>query len=375
MAFKMKGSAFKLGNVATKSALKDVVPKIPKGASALAVENNRKQRQAHAQFHTDNPKLNENHETKERQIEMDKDPNLLPTNYPLPMKSPMKDQKANTKSSDRQAHTGAAHQHNWEGSTEEEVYPENYPETEEAKVKRLNEIRRKQEIERAAQKESPNEMKSPLENKQPYDKTKKITEQHNRPGEEEWAHNIAKHPAPNPTIPREMKKKDWKKKSGPKMKSPAKQLDKFRSSEDEAKRILTKGAAGTEFVKGARSKGGATSEKGKRTTYTKQDDGTYSKKVEKIKKGETAEGWKTKKDKTISSKKAERQVKRKTKKAARSGKKADIKEIRAHAKRLKGMAKTGEYDVNKKDVKEWKKGTIKATRKQFKENPEVFADR
>ena len=64
----------------------------------------------------------------------------------------MKDQKANTKSSDRQAHMGADHQHNWKGSTEEEVHPENYPETEEAKQKRLNEKRRKQEMESAAQK-------------------------------------------------------------------------------------------------------------------------------------------------------------------------------------------------------------------------------
>ena len=51
---------------------------------------------------------------------------------------------------------------------------------------------------------------SPMKDKQPYDKSKKITEQHNRPGEEEWAHNIAKHPA-KPRPPRG-RKEDWKKK-------------------------------------------------------------------------------------------------------------------------------------------------------------------
>ena len=63
---------------------------------------------------------------------------------------------------------------------------------------------------------------SPMKDKQPYDKSKKITEQHNRPGEEEWAHNIAKHPA-KPRPPRG-RKEDWTRKekmeSGPKTKSP-----------------------------------------------------------------------------------------------------------------------------------------------------------
>ena len=61
---------------------------------------------------------------------------------------------------------------------------------------------------------------SPMKDKQPYDRTKKLTEQHNRPGEEEVMHNIAKHPA-NPLPP--PGKKDWRKKDGPKMKSPLEQ--------------------------------------------------------------------------------------------------------------------------------------------------------
>ena len=146
-----------------------------------------------------------------------------------------------------------------------------------------------------------------------------------------------------------------------KMKSPAKQA--------EAKIIKTKDNAGAEFVKGGRSKKGVTFEKGKRTTYSKETDGTTSKKVEKIKKGETGEGWKTTKDKTISSKKAARQIKRKTKKAERSGKKADIKSIKNVSKKLIESGK------DKKEVKKWKKETIKGTRKDFKKNPERFADR
>lgn len=139
-------------------------------------------------------------------------------------------------------------------------------------------------------------------------------------------------------------------------KSVLKQLDKFRSSEDEPKRIKTTDDKGIEFVKGSRSKGGATSEKGKRTTYAKEIDGTTSKKVEKIKKGETPGGWETTKDKTISSKKAARQIKRKTKKAERSGKKTDIKSIKNISKKLIESGK------DKKEVSKWKKETIKGTK-------------
>jgi len=78
-----------------------------------------------------------------------------------------------------------------------------------------------------------------------------------------------------------------------------------------------RGNADVVFTKGARSHAGSdrTSERGKKTSYYKKDDGSYHKTVSRKKKGSAAgaESWETKKVKKISSKRAERQIKRKSK--------------------------------------------------------------
>ena len=99
----------------------------------------------------------------------------------------------------------------------------------------------------------------------------------------------------------------------------------------------------------------------KTTVYTKGEGGTYTKKVQKIKKGATSDKeWETKKEKTISAKKAKRQIKRKTKRAERSDRKADIKEVRAKAKTMR--KDEGLTRADKKDIRKRKKATIKAIR-------------
>jgi|10_taG_2_1085330.scaffolds.fasta_scaffold00695_18 hypothetical protein len=142
-------------------------------------------------------------------------------------------------------------------------------------------------------------------------------------------------------------------------KSPAKQVD------PDAKKVISSGKVegkeATRYTKGARSKDGTTYEKGKTTTYVKQDDDTYTKTVKKVGKGATSDAeWKTKKDKTISAKKAERQIARKTKRAERSGKRADVKEVRGRAKTMR--KDEGLTRADKKDIKTRKKATIKAIR-------------
>jgi hypothetical protein len=139
------------------------------------------------------------------------------------------------------------------------------------------------------------------------------------------------------------------------MGSPAKQVD------PDAKKVISSGKVegkeATRYTKGARSKDGATYEKGKTTTYVKQDDDTYTKTVKKIGKGATSDAeWKTKKDKTISAKKAERQIKRKTKRAERSDKKARRKEVKGVIKE----AKTAGVDrQERKAMKKFAKQAIK----------------
>lgn len=133
----------------------------------------------------------------------------------------------------------------------------------------------------------------------------------------------------------------------------------------DAKRVISKSPdeKTTVYTKGARTEKGATgtSERGKKTTYTKGEGGTYTKKVQKIKKGATSDKeWETKKEKTISAKKAERQIKRKTKRAERSDRKADIKEVRAKAKTMR--KDEGLTRADKKDIRKRKKATIKAIR-------------
>ena len=130
-----------------------------------------------------------------------------------------------------------------------------------------------------------------------------------------------------------------------------------------AKKVISSGKIdgkdATDFTKGARTERGGkgTYEKGKKQIYTKQDDNTYTKETRKIDKGATSDTeWESKKTKTISAKKAERQIARKTKKASRSSKRADVKDVRATAKK---MIKGG-YD--KKDIRTRKKATIKAIR-------------
>tara|TARA_Y100000401_G_C8291993_1_gene209232 strand:+ start:557 stop:1012 length:456 start_codon:yes stop_codon:yes gene_type:complete len=123
----------------------------------------------------------------------------------------------------------------------------------------------------------------------------------------------------------------------------------------DAKRVISTKGKVTKYTKGGRHGVGGAIEKARQTTYTKQDDGTYTKKVATAPKGATSDAdLVTKREKTISTKKAERQIRRKTKKAERSSKRADIKRVKTKAKEA---IKAG-YD--KKDIKTRKKATIKA---------------
>ena len=133
--------------------------------------------------------------------------------------------------------------------------------------------------------------------------------------------------------------------------SPMKQVN------PDAKKVISTKGETTKYTKGGRHGVGGAIEKGKQTTYTKKDDGTYTKKVATAKKGATSDAdLVTKKEKTISAKKAERQIKRKTKRADRSGRRADVKKVRTDAKTA---IKEG-YD--KKEVKAQRKATVKEIR-------------
>jgi len=135
--------------------------------------------------------------------------------------------------------------------------------------------------------------------------------------------------------------------------SPAKQTD------PDVKRVISSGKVGgketTMYTKGARPGVGGQIEKGRHVTYTKQDDDTYTKKVETSPKGATSDKQKvTKKEKTISTKRAERQIERKTRRAERSDKKARRKEVRGVLKQAK------EAGVDKKERRAMKKFAKKA---------------
>ena len=133
--------------------------------------------------------------------------------------------------------------------------------------------------------------------------------------------------------------------------SPAKQVN------PDAKRVISTKGKATKYTKGGRHGAGGAIEKARQTTYTKQDDGAYTKKVATAKKGATSDAdLVTKKEKTISAKKAERQIKRKTNRAERSGKRADVKEVR---EAYKPYIKDKE---TKKQAKTERKAKVKAIR-------------
>ena len=89
------------------------------------------------------------------------------------------------------------------------------------------------------------------------------------------------------------------------------------------KKVITKSGNTTVYTKGGRPGPGGQIEKSRQTTYTKNEDGTYTKKVNTAKKGaKTDLEKKERSSKVISAKKAERQIARKTKRAERSAKKA-----------------------------------------------------
>ncbi len=153
--------------------------------------------------------------------------------------------------------------------------------------------------------------------------------------------------------------------------SPVKQTN------SEQKKVISTSSDGskTMYTSGGRHGAGGSIEKGKSTTYTKQEDGTYNKKVETSKKGSTSDADKvTKKDKTISAKRAEKQIARKTKKAERSEKKArkappkglkstifDSKNIKKVKKEInvkeRFTSKKGKRDLLKKYKKAKKSGS------------------
>ena len=137
--------------------------------------------------------------------------------------------------------------------------------------------------------------------------------------------------------------------------SPAKQVN------PDAKRVISTKGKATKYTKGGRHGAGGAIEKARQTTYTKQDDGAYTKKVATAPKGATSDAdLVTKKEKTISAKKAERQIRKKTKRAERSSKRADVKEVRAEARTIKKDKSLTRAD--KKDIRKRKKATIKAIR-------------
>ena len=150
--------------------------------------------------------------------------------------------------------------------------------------------------------------------------------------------------------------------------SPAKQVD------PNTKKVISTSGNETRYTKGARPGAGGQIEKGRHVTYTKQDDDTYTKKVETSPKGATSDAEKvTKKEKTISAKRAEKQIARKTKKAERSAEKAakPPKKLRStvfdskETKKVKGEintkfasdSKKGKRDLLKKYKKAIKSGS------------------
>ena len=137
--------------------------------------------------------------------------------------------------------------------------------------------------------------------------------------------------------------------------------DKKSPAKIEAKKIISKSGDKVMYTKGGRhSADGSTKEKGRYTTYTKKDDGTYTKKVETAKKGsKTDDDKKVRKEKTISAKRAERQIKRKARKADRSERKADVKFMKSRAKQAV------EAGADKKKVK----ADLKRIKKDIKNRP------
>ena len=134
--------------------------------------------------------------------------------------------------------------------------------------------------------------------------------------------------------------------------SPMKKVD------DNQKKVISTSGNETQYHKGARPGAGGQIEKGRHVTYTKQDDDTYTKKVETSPKGATSDDEKvTKKVKTISSKRAERQIKSKTKKAERSAEKASKtpKKLRSTIFDSKETKKVKE-EINTKMASQSKKG-------------------
>lgn len=143
--------------------------------------------------------------------------------------------------------------------------------------------------------------------------------------------------------------------------SPMKQTD------PNQKKVISSRGNETRYTSGGRHGAGGSIEKTRQTTYTKQDDGAYTKKVATAKKGATSDAdLVTKKEKTISAKRAERQIKRKTKKAERSAKKAA-----KPAKKLRGTifdskeTKKVKREINTKMASTSKKGK-KDTLKKYK---------
>ena len=154
--------------------------------------------------------------------------------------------------------------------------------------------------------------------------------------------------------------------------SPVKQVD------DNQKKVISTSGDGksTRYTKGARPGHGGQIEKGKHVTYTKQDDDTYTKKVETSPKGAKSDAEKkTKSEKTISAKKAERQIRRKTKKVEKSAKKAA-----KPAKKLKTTifdskdTKKAKKEINTKmssDSKKLKRDTLKKYKKAKKSGSNI----
>jgi len=159
MAFKMKGNPYKMGAMATKSALKQT--KKPHSGTTDSPTR---------QF---NPGDYYDTKTDERKLPMD-------MKSPTKMKSPVKDYSQNQYHSMGDSRMPSAHPHKKRttgrgGLVEDGAGPIN------------------------TKKEG---VKSPVKNKQPEVKG------HNRPGEEEVMHNIAKHPArQTPNAPDLRKKK------------------------------------------------------------------------------------------------------------------------------------------------------------------------
>ena len=131
--------------------------------------------------------------------------------------------------------------------------------------------------------------------------------------------------------------------------SPMKQVN------PDAKKVISTKGESTKYTKGGRAGEDGAIERTKQTTYTKKDDGTYTKKVATAPKGATSDAdLVTKREKTISAKRAERQIGRKTRRAERSDKKARRKEVRGVLKQAK------EAGVDKKERRAMKKFAKKA---------------